>query len=353
MNHSTQNSNSDSEHIDVELRHAQIDDDQLSIQSISEVIYSLFEVENGTIKLSGCSIEPTPVLKLKLKTQSEASEILYFSDQGEMEQDFARSLGLDDFEVSENEPSWLKAPSKRSELDQLIENVRTRLESEWSRVFHMTVYWCKAVDGKLTVSIGDATGSIKFSCWAKRLVDGLDTCPPYLCEHSGKSAYQIVADDLGNLTVPAAMKTCELTNAKIVESQIAACSVSNRQVAVTELWTCPATGKKLLQEYAKKCAKCNQSVSPDALERGFCIVCRSLSSTDPVTPAIQQIQEKYPFATACKNWKESTCQSYSVVACRQKLSRFIFVIDLTDGEIVGVRKSNLLGMRWKDFDASS
>ncbi len=314
------------------------------------MIYSLFQVDNGSIKLSGCSIEPKPVLKLKLKSHSEASEIIYFTNDGEINHDFANSLRLDEFEEIADEPTWLKAPSKRAELDQLLELAQTKLAEDFQRVFQATVFWCKHVDGKLTIEIGEQSGFIKFSYWAQRIVDGLDSCPPYLCEYSGKSSYQIVSDDLGNITVPQALKTCEITQKKIVESQIAACSVSGRQVAITELWTCPASGKKLLETFAKKCSKCDQSVSPEAIERGFCIVCRSLNSADPGNPTIGRILENFPVTQSGVGWKESACQSYAVVTCRRRLMRLLFVIDLTDDSITIVRKSNLLGLRWKDID---
>lgn len=332
------------------LPHAIINDEHLTIQSISEVIYPLFDIEGGTLKMAGCSIEESPILRIDT---SLSATPLFFAETGTLDCDLAKSLKLDCATAIENEPEWLKSPNKRDQLDTLLSAARSFVVEENIEPRRLSVVWCKHVDGKLAIEIGNETRFVKFSGWLQRLVDGLEKCPPYFCELTGKSSYSISTDDDGTISVAAAIGTCDISGKRLVETKMGTCSATGRLVDLEKLWACPITHELLLEEEAVRCNSCNQKVSPAAVAKGRCQVCRQVVAADESDPAVDLVISKHDRLKYVRNFKTASCLGFTVVVCRLKMTRYLFVIDNDRNDIVECRKSSLFGLSWNSINSDS
>ena len=263
---------------------ATIVDQPASVAELSAVLLSRYQVENGTIRIAGCSIDDDPIFELSTPTEQATS----FCDRtgNPIASELADAIGLHNIETVDQIPRHVRPAEFERDFahvqNVLLDSAFLQQETQITRVI-----WAKRALGKITFSIGDANEQVTFDGWTKQLASGKAVRFPFICPATKLSGYSIVADGQGKLTVPDAIRVCAITGESRVFTDLVQSSLSDRWAIPESIAMCCFSGDRLIADEKSVCPRCLQEISPTYQKRFGCDGCLRIPS------ATQDLREKY------------------------------------------------------------
>ncbi len=291
-----------------------------SVHELTDALYAPFRLQNGSIHLSGCSIDSIPIV--------ETSDHKYCLLNGEILSDrFAKSLGVQNIVESSEIPlvrnNAEQIASIRLELEKLADIQKLQTDSDNL----VTLIWCHHVKGQVAVEFGDSTAYIAFSLWGKRLIDGLEQCPPYHCELTGSDSYRLGCDDDGTITDIESIRTCPESGRRLIINKFGKCQITNTLVDPAFLFQCPVSRRTILKRLAKQCRRCQQDVDPAAMRRRQCKACRDIKRVSPTDPRSQRIVEAFPKLAENRRWKMGEQSDFLIIEVQDVARSWTILVD--------------------------
>lgn len=293
-------------------------------------LFDAFQLDDGALRLGGCSLSDKPFLRLTFVSQSspdgpwQVRHAFYWASGEEVDPRDRTQLGLDDLVATPRHCSRVDSADMQRWLKLLPQP--TGGESE--RLVLRTVVWCTYAQGQLTAVHGSHTLSLPFAGWAKLIADGQVKPPPYCDEATGVESYHLVALDDGQLTAAEAVGVCEESGARVRSSDLVRCAATGRLALPEHFETCPVTGDQVLRQERRQCAQCQQEVSPTAVDsRGICQACQSLAPVSKDDPRMARVLGEYPGLDVWRRWRISETAASYVLSASALLRRLLVVVD--------------------------
>lgn len=328
----------------------------VSIHQLAAHLFTPYQIEGGSVRLSGCSLEDQPLLRYTYGVRNgDAEEGLRLEHayasarQQPIEEDLLAALRVHDLTPVAARPprlpdekiaAWLAHGERRT----------PRLAGERRADFLLTtVIWCKRANGKLLFELGDSSAERSFDLWAQQLVDGTVLPPPFRCAATGRESYHLAATDDGRITVADSIARCEHSGRRVLDSELQACAVTGRRVLGEFLRVCSISGEHVLAGELVSCAQCRQEVSPHVIWRGRCRACRSLRPVTPDDPRLARILGEYPKLDRWPHWQLAETASVYVLTARYLLRRLLLVLDKESLEVMRVAEGFRLTRQWPEI----
>ncbi len=312
-----------------ELTHVIPRDQPESVHELTAALYQPFQVDGGSVHLAGCSIEPVPVVQT-------VNQNYRFLGGDELDHDLAQSLGVIKTQPCDEPPPHMQ----QSHVQRLISDQLDHLDRK-SLLFSggregVTLIWCNRVQGQLMVEIGESTETISFLLWAKRLVDGLDQCPPFHCPQTGRESYHIAADDEGTIATADSIEVCPESGRRLISTKLIPCQISNRRVDPQRLMQCSISGRQFLKRLAADCRQCRNLVDPDTVRRGKCRGCRSWQHVPSHASPVSEICRRWPELSQAKGFKVARTTNTVLLAFRLDGQKWTATFDSKDFDLHGI-----------------
>ena len=314
--------------------HAAPRDQPTSVHELAPHLFLPYDIQGGTVRLSGCSLDDEPLLRYTYNvwdedggTRPNLVHVYASAEQLPVELSLLTTL-----RVSELVPiSSCPLPLANDQIDAWLAygERQAMRQNRTCRVDFLlaTVIWCKRARGKLLFQLGDSSAERSFDLWAQHLVDGVATPLPFRCPATGRESYHVAATDDGRITVAESIACCEHSGARVLDSELEACAVTGKRVLNEFLHVCPVTGERVLTDELDTCAQCRQHVSPRAVAGGRCQACRSLQRVSPDDPRLARILGEYPRLDGWSRWQLAETSSVYVLTARSLLRRLLLVLD--------------------------
>ena len=322
-----------------------------SVHEVAERVFSAYAVEDGSVHLSGCTIEDRPFLRLthihKANGAIESDQLkhAYFhADGSQVDEEIARELGL-----QELVPSATGRRITRAQLKNWLTEAEQRGEDgeqsagEW---IVSTVVWCKYATGKITFTIGEVSAEHSFEGWCKLFEEGKQKPPPYQCAVTGRSSYDLAVTDDGRLTVIQAIEQCAETGQRLLACDLETCSVTGRRVARDVLATCPVTQLQATLAVMPNCSMCDQRVSPEAINSDQCSACRSLQPVSKDDPRMARILGEYPNLDTWARWSLTETASAYILMASATIKRLLVVVEKDRMKLLRIASGSRFSKRW-------
>jgi hypothetical protein len=335
-----------------------------SVAELSAKLYAAYTIDGGNVRLAGCELQPRPILHRILpatsvsandKTPNSAAVIEIKSSPnsavhaGRQIEQFVTLLGqpLDATTVADlglNDLIKLDKPQRLSseETRLVAELLRPSSHSE-NAADAAEIVWCRFASGKLRFTIGEQFVDLPFADWAARLVP-----PPLVCSHSGRSTFHVAAIDDGRIVAAEAITTCEITNQRMLQNDLVTCGVTGKKVAAELTDICSATGQPVLRSEMVECPTCHNRVSPQAIARDRCRICREPPTLIKTDSRIAPVFVAHPGLNRWHHWKMATGpQTYMLEAC-SLWRQLLIVLDKQSLEPLRVAGKSRLQRSWTD-----
>jgi len=297
-------------------------------------LFAQFQVQGGTIRLAGFSVQPRPVFVCLSSHPSGGWKTIAILDEtgvpvaAALQEVWHEAERLGDWlgqsrpvntnarsasELPDKDSAGQNAPGQRHgqcpspAAPNPVEAAREVLGeacSRQGRPFLLTmssvlILPLDYVQGKLVFTIGDRAVESPFEQWGLVLLRNPSWCQPYHCPHSGAFGKKLAADDEGEISLASQLDRCDLSGKTLHRFKLRICGNSGRKVrhdqaipsATNPDWMCP--------KHVTVCRQCSLAVVAGDLIRGRCRACRRptarLSAADPA--ASLEIRARYrPFA---------------------------------------------------------
>ncbi|MFT5522850.1 MAG: hypothetical protein ACI9G1_002623 [Pirellulaceae bacterium] len=290
------------------------------VHQITDVLFPAYQIEGGSIRLSGCTLEEKPLVRLSYYRRQQPAVLrhLFLSTNGQaIDECLVECLGLDSLVnysdkpphgVSEQVETWVSTCVAAAEKEEPA-------DSPWGDLAATAIIWCKYAEGKLTVSIEDQTADIAFTGFAKAIAKGVIPPPPFTCSESGDQSFQITATEDGIITTVGSIVACHQSGKKTIKSRLHECAATHKLVLPEFLVSCPASGAMILESAIISCPTCRQRVSPTSIRGAKCETCRSLKSAFVDDARLARVLGEYPRLDQWRSWQigEST-NDYVIIA---------------------------------------
>jgi len=326
-----------------------------SVHELTPHIFDHYTVDGGRVRLAGCRLEDLPFARLTYRTNANGNSgtslvNVFVAEDGQVADDkLLESLGLGDLRTRKHPPQ----PTQPEYLQQLVSAAKTRAASIFpdrqGEPVAVAVVWCKFAWIKLAFEIDDETGHLEFSGWARMIVDGTLTAPPFACPETRVESYHVSATDDGRITAAEAIATCEQSGKRMLASDLTTCTATGKQIAATLLTRCPVSGKQVSQMALVECGMCGQLVSPNTVRGGRCSACRQPKPLSKADPRMARVLDEHPGLDSWGRWKISETETVYVLVAAALLRRLLVVIDKDSLEALRVATRSALSSKWSDM----
>jgi hypothetical protein len=337
------------------VAHARPKDQPISVHELTSRLFRAYTVDKGSVRLSGCSLEDTPLLRytylLRAGHVGSAPRLVHVfasPDDRPVDDELLAALHVDQLTVQEGRPPRVAPDDLGRWLDFGRRRAPLVAHGEEAEFVLATVVWCKYVDCKLLFEIGDSRAEATFQGWAQLLVDGAAQPPPFRCPATGCQSYRVVATEDGRITVPEAIAVCEETGRPVLITDLETCAVTGRRVLAERLVACPVSGERVLRSALASCSQCRQEVSPHALVGAQCQACRSLQPALRDAPAIARVLGEYPKLDRWSRFRMAETDTAYIVIASAFLRRLLVVLDKESLDVLQLAEGSRLSRSWTE-----
>lgn len=314
--------------------------DQLrSVREVTERLFPAYRVDGGVVHLAGCRLEDRLFIQTKGTVQTPGKAFTMDGSGRAVEDQLASSLGLEDT------VAWSRPPEMPPQ--RLEEMVRRCSECARERCgvlgdLDALFIWCKYAEGKLRFTIGDRSEDLPFSGWTRTL-----EAPPFCCPHSGVASFHLAATDDGRIVAAESIRTCAETGSRVLADELATCDVTGETVLIDQTRICPVTERPVLERVLTTCSMCRQRVSPNAIEGGRCLACRSTQPIGKGEAPLAALLEKHRNLERWPKWNASETADVHVLIAAGWWKRLLLVVDKSSMEV----RHAATGQRFSEFAA--
>jgi hypothetical protein len=325
-----------------------------NVAELAARLYAAFQVDGGSMKLAGCTLEPQPIVHVVPQqpatvvemdrsqspaiSMSDEKELFLTADGEVLDQRLVAELGLNDLAAFDKPPRL-----EKSELDRLTDIGRQYCKDDASQV---EIVWCRFAAGKLRFTIGEQFADLPFADWAARL-----TASPWVCPASGNSTFHLASVDDGRIVAAEAVGKCEQSGRCVLENELVTCSESGKQVARQLTEVCPATRQPVLRELMVDCDVCGTRVSPKALKRKRCGLCQEMEVVATDDSRLAAIFGAYPGLNRWRRWKMAATPTRIVLEAAGAWRRLLVVLDSESHKVMQLAEGNRISRKWRDVPA--
>ena len=321
-----------------------------SVREISTVLFDAYTVDDGSVHLSGCTLEDRAVLRVTyLEWSADAAAKLkhrFVNLNGQpLAHEVASGLELDRL-IPSDKP--MRVPQEqRQRWQSLGESVVAGLNDSAEReLLLVTAVWCKFAEGKLEFAIGDSTASLTFSGWARMLVEGLAKPPPFASPEADERSYHITITDDGEIVPAEAVGKCSESGTRVLVSRLETCPATGRRALAKYFANCAITGQRVLRSALQVCEMCHQPAAPTAIKSKRCSACRSLRSVSKDDPRMARLLGEYPRLDRWRKWKLAETSTAYVLTASSLMKQLLIVADRDSLHVLRLATGSRLTHRW-------
>ncbi|MCA9176973.1 MAG: hypothetical protein KDB14_20935 [Planctomycetales bacterium] len=309
------------------------------VHPLTAVLFSCFELEEGSLRLGGCMLEDRPLMRVSLWNDQGELEQRFFDRDGQpLDPSLIDELGLDDLHPTTTKlridpelwQQWLAkvathlpgATNATEATGDMVDNASAK--ASWVPA----VVWCKYASGELSATGDDDRLRLPFAGWAGQLLRGSVKPPPYRELATGDESYHLVRLDDGSLTAANAVGVCSVSHKRVLRTELRECPVSH-EVALPEFFvSCPISGQLVLPGALRECVHCRQRVGMDCVsERGFCGACQNMQPAGPSDPRLARVLGEHPGLGVWGRWRLAETRAVYILAGSALLRRLVVVLD--------------------------
>lgn len=335
---------------DAAVLHAAPRNQPVSVHEISSKLFDAYTVEDGHVRLLGCTLEFRPLLRITLR-QSADRLIHVFTDEtgNPVSESLQEDLGLDDLATSARPPIRVtdQAVQKWREVGTQVSSQRDAPAGP----LLVTVVWCKYAIGTLLFSIGRQSAEVSFEGWASRFASGREKPPPYQCPHCERSSYHLALTDDRQITAAEAIATCSESGRRVLQSALETCDVTGKPALPEHIRQCPVSGDRVIKSALAACDMCHEQVSPATLRRGRCTACRRMESVTKHEPRIVRLIGEYPALDRWRRWKISETATVYITVATSMLRRLLLVANKQTLEIRRIATGTVPFSTWHECES--
>jgi len=327
----------------------------VSVSDLTARLFDAYTVENGNVRLGGCSMEDRPLLRYTyiIRSESDAAAArlthVYASPDGRpIDDSLLSALGAREIEPLGGRPARVQEERQAQWLEFGRNHAPVVADGEQADFLVATVVWCKYALGKLLFAIGDTTAETEFHGWARLLADGTISPPPFQCPETGRQSYHLVTVDDGRITVPQSVAVCEQSGRRALTSDLITCSITGRHVLPELIGTCPVSGDRLLPSAMVSCGQCLQAVSPHCIRGGRCLACRSLQPVRRDDARIARVLGEYERLDHWPRWQIAETATCYVLIASAWVQRLLVVLDKETLAVARVAEGTRFSGNWSE-----
>lgn len=293
-----------------------------SVHRLTPLLFTYFEVRQGSLQLGGCRLEDRPLLRRTTLDAQGRQQHHFFSRQNEpLPAALLKSLGVDQLR-----------PAQQLTSPPLLEEDVTAWAGQSpvdGRVVLDVVVWCKYVTGELTaMSESGSSVYLPFSGWAGELISGRLKPPPYREPSTGDESYELVQLDDGALTASTAAERCSASGRLALRTALRTCAASGRRALEAFMAKCPVTGDWVVEDELRPCQQCRQVVGPHCRDaNGVCQACRALKPAGPGDPELSRILGEHPGLGVWHRWRIAETRDVYILGASALMRRLLLVLD--------------------------
>lgn len=309
-----------------------------SVAELSARLYGAYQVDGGSVRLAGCTLEPQAIIEItgdSLRTESDDSGLNSSNSQtisafitwsGQwIDEPTAAKLGLTDLTVCEKPPRV--SPAEQARWRQVAREVLGEMCQKRGRQLvdgstTERIIWCRRAAGKLRFTIGGESVDQPFDDWAAKLAP-----PPYVCGLTGRSTFHLATTSDGRIAAAEEIVECEETSRRVLRQELVTCSATGKKVASDLAVRCPVTMRQVLKKHLTACPVCLMQVSPAALTAGRCRACANMVSVRKDDPRLCLVFGECPGLDKWHSWRMAETQESYVLEAAGLLRRLLVVID--------------------------
>ena len=322
-------------------------DQPTSVHQITARLFPAYTVEGGSVRLAGCLLEDHVFVRLEFRRDDRSVEVLVDDRGEEVDPQFVQTLGMTETIRLETPPE-LMGP----DIGRLVEAGARLVEAQSPQgdrpePVATTVVWCKFAEGKLRFTIGERAADLPFAGWARLLEP-----PPFVCPHTGRRTFHLVATDDGRIAAADQIEVCGETGRRVLSGELVACSVTGRRALPESMATCPVTEEYVLGEAMVACGTCRQMVNPKAVERNECAACRRLESVGKADPRMARLLDEHPPLDRWRRWRISETATSYILTASGWLRRLLVVVGKDSPELKLLATGNRFFAGWRVVEPS-
>jgi hypothetical protein len=327
------------------------------VHQITDVLFPAYRVEAGSIRLSGCTLEEKPLVRLSYVQRQHPEtirHILLATNGQPIDEGLVECLSLESLVnysdkpprgVTEQVDSWISVCGSVAEKMASEDDLSGELAA-------VAIVWCKYAAGKLTVSINDQSADVPFAGFAQAIVAGVIPPPPFTCPETGDESFEITATEDDVITTVGSIVECEHSGKSTLKSFLKECAATHKLVLPEFLVTCPASGEKILKSAFIPCPMCQQLVSPTAIRGGKCDTCHALNSVFIDDARIARVLGEYPRLDQWRSWRIAESATSYVIVAAGIFKKVLVVLDKEQLQVNHMATAGLL-TRWQEVPAEN
>ncbi len=326
----------------------------LRVHEISARLFQDYTVDDGTLHLSGCTLEDRPLLRQTWLVAGDSNQprlVHRFTDsQGVvLAEDAIAVLGVTAYQPPTATLPRLGHEDVRAWCAAAQEKLAATGDAipDHSAVV-ASLFWCQYAAGKIEFVIDDVTAEVAFSGWARQLVTGLVDSPPFQCPATGIQSHAIAATDSGQIAAREAIQACAISGRRVLINELEKCEQTGETVLSEYLLECPVSGQRILDSAFVTCSTCQQSVSPACLENEICKACRTTIPIRKDDPRMARVLGEYPRLDRWSHWRIGETSTSYVLIAAAFIKRVLLVVNKENLEIVRLATRNRFSSIWSE-----
>ncbi len=326
----------------------------IRVHDLSTRLFAAYTVDQGSLHLSGCTLEERPVLRQTWLKDSSSEPLRlahrYTDAEGcNLPAAMVAALGIETVRPPEGPLPRLSAVDVAAWSAAANRSASTGGDRPPQGAPELvSIVWCQFAAGKIAFVIGQATAEIPFSGWARRLAMGEVQPPAFVCPVTGIESYSIAATDDGRITAREAIRACAISGRRVLLSDLKTCELTDQAVLPEYIGTCPVSGQVVLASLLTTCDTCHAKVSPVCVKHGTCAACRHLVSVSKDDPRMARVLGEYPQLDRWRRWRiGETSTSYILVAAAL-IKRVLIVLDKDSLEPIRLATRSRFASLWVD-----
>ncbi len=320
-----------------------------SVAELSARLYAAYQVDGGSVRLTGCTIEPQPIVHAGGRCGGSAIELFLLPSGEVLDAGTIDELGLRDtapvdraFRITADTAEQLTTMARQA-IAAECRKLGREIEANTGFV---KIIWTRWAAGKLRFTIGGEFVELPFANWASRL-----KAPAWICPHSGQATFHLAATDDGRIVAADEIATCQQTKQRMLRSELVTCSVTGQQVSreLTEL--CPVSERPVLADKMTVCPTCHLRVSPQAIVETGCVACSKLASIRKSDPRMCLVLGEHPGLDRWRRWRLAETPRAYVLEARSILRRLLVVVDKQSLQATRLAERSCFRSTWMDVPA--
>ncbi|MBC8876112.1 MAG: hypothetical protein H8E44_42345 [Planctomycetes bacterium] len=325
----------------------------VSVRQLTSRLFDAYTVEDGNVRLGGCTLEDQPLLRYTYRIRSMSNQTgcrlahVYASPEGRpFDDSLLSALRVDDLAPIEGKPPRVSGEDTRRWAATGKERAPIVSHDERAELLVVTVVWCKYFHCKLLFEINETRADLSFDGWAQLLVDRGIEPPPFQCPDTGRRSYRLLVMDDGRITVPEAIAACEQSGRQVLESDLVTCAASGQRVLPEFLQKCPVSEDRVLPSAMVTCPTCRQNVSPSCLTGDRCQACRTMTTIRADDPRMARVLGEHPRLDRWSRWRLAETDSSYILTATSMLRGLLLVLDKESLEATHLATGSRFGRRW-------